>query len=151
MENTTPAQIRRTLETLPRRPNAFQDAYEKTIERICGQQTAYRQLSKRTLQWLGCAARELKIVELRHAIEMRQDNDCSPGEEELESSSLIVEVCMGLVTISEDRGIIRLLHHTALEYLQQNMTCLWKLGGAEITHSLTNGLEDNGALTAKAY
>lgn len=42
---------------------------------------------------------------------------------------MIVSVCMGLVTVEEERGIIRLLHHTTLEYLQTNMDCLSSLEG----------------------
>lgn len=62
---------------------------------------------------------------------MSGDSSSLPGEEDLESINFVTKVCMGLVTVERESGIIRLLHHTALEYLQQNMTCLWSLENTE--------------------
>lgn len=128
---TTPAQIRRTLQVLPRGPHAYRQAYEKTISRIRCQQSENRQLARRALQWLACAAREITALELRQALAVKSDGGSLPSEEEFESTIVIIEVCMGLVTVEKESGIIRLLHHTALEYLQQNMTCLWSLEYSE--------------------
>ncbi|KAL6901385.1 hypothetical protein GGI43DRAFT_404805 [Trichoderma evansii] len=128
---TTPAQIRRTLEVLPRGPHAYRQAYEKTISRIRCQQSENRQLARRTLQWLACAAREFTALELRQALAIKSDSGLLPSEEEFESTIVMVEVCMGLVIVEKESGIIRLLHHTALEYLQQNMTCIWSLEHSE--------------------
>lgn len=67
-------------------------------------------------------------MELRHALAIRGDKSSSlPSEEVLESTNLMIKVCMGLVIVERESGVIRLLHHTTLEYLQETMTCLWNL------------------------
>lgn len=99
--------------------------------RIQGQPSEHQQLASRTLRWLACAAREITALELRHALVTSGDSDSLPGEEDLESTNFVIKVCMGLVIVERESGIIRLLHHTALEYLQQNMTCLWSLEYSE--------------------
>ncbi|KAM0261986.1 hypothetical protein ACHAQJ_001992 [Trichoderma viride] len=133
---TTPAQIIQTLKLLPRGPNAYQQAYEKTINRIRGQQVEHQRLARRTLQWLACAAREITALELCRALAIRNDCDSLPSEEEFESTSVMIDVCMGLVIVERKSGVIRLLHHTALEYLRQNMTCLWSLEDPEALETL---------------
>ena len=40
---------------------------------------------------------------------------------------MMVSVCMGLVSVEEESDIIRLLHHTTLEYLRLNIGCLSSL------------------------
>lgn len=127
MAKTTLGQIGKTLEDLPRGPGAYKQAYEKTIVRIRGQPSEHQQLARRTLGWLACAAREITALELRHALVIRGNSSSLPSEEDLESTNFVIKVCMGLVIIEGKSGIIRLLHHTALEYLQQNLTCLWNL------------------------
>ncbi|KAK1254302.1 hypothetical protein MKX08_008297 [Trichoderma sp. CBMAI-0020] len=131
LAKTTLAQIRKTLEGLPRGSDAYKQAYEKTIIRIHGQPSEYQQLARRTLGWLACAAREITALELRHALAIRSDSSSSPSEEELESTNFVIKVCMGLVMVERESDVVRLLHHTAFEYLQQNMTCLWSLEDSE--------------------
>lgn len=131
MAKTTLGQIGKTLEDLPRGPGAYKQAYEKTIVRIRGQPSEHKQLARRTLRWLACAARQIGALELRHALAIRDDSSSLPSEEDLESTNFVVKVCMGLVIVEREAGIIRLLHHTALEFLQQNMNCLWSLEDSE--------------------
>ncbi|PON22866.1 hypothetical protein TGAM01_v208346 [Trichoderma gamsii] len=131
LTKTTLDQIRKTLQDLPRGPEAYKQAYEKTIIRIRGQPSEHQQLAKRTLQWLACAAREITALELRHALAIRDDSSSLPSEEVLESTNFVVKVCMGLVLVEGESRVIRLLHHTALEYLQENMVCLWSLEDSE--------------------
>jgi hypothetical protein len=128
---TTLRQIRKMLRDLPRGSDAYKQAYEKTIIRIRGQPSEHQQLARRTLGWLACAAREITTLELRHALAIRGDCNSLPSEEDLESTNFVIKVCMGLVIVERENGIIRLLHHTALEYLQENMTCLWSLEDSE--------------------
>ncbi|KAL7969900.1 hypothetical protein HDV63DRAFT_376181 [Trichoderma sp. SZMC 28014] len=135
LAKTTVAQIRKTLEDLPRGPDAYKQAYEKTIVRICGQPKEHQQLAKRTLGWIACAAREITALDLRYALAIRDDSNLLPGEEDLESTNFMIKVCMGLVMVERESGIIRLLHYTALEYLQDNMTCLWSLEDSETVES----------------
>ncbi|KAL9480807.1 hypothetical protein ACSS6W_005593 [Trichoderma asperelloides] len=148
---TTPAQIIETLQVLPRGPDAYQQAYEKTINRIRGQQREHQQLARRVLQWLACAAREITTLELRHALAIRSGSTSLPNEEEFESSTVMVEVCMGLVMIEKESGVIRLLHHTALEYLHQNMMCLWSLEGPKTMGNLLSAPETSKDAMKKAH
>jgi ankyrin repeat protein len=131
LAKTTLAQIRKSLQDLPRGPDAYKQAYEKTIVRIRGQPSEHQQLAKRTLQWLACAVSEITVSELRHALAIRDDSSSLPNEEDLESTNFVIKVCMGLVIVERESDVIRLLHHTTLEYLQENMIYLWSLENLE--------------------
>jgi hypothetical protein len=97
---------------------ALDQAYEHAMERVQGQKPGFRLLAEKVLSWLTCAKRRLTTSELRHALAVEVgkpelDNENSP---EIES---MVSVCVGLVTVDEESGIIRLVHYTAQEYFER--------------------------------
>ncbi|KAL7961672.1 ankyrin repeat-containing domain protein [Trichoderma compactum] len=111
---------------------ALSSAYEQTMERISKQEQGFKDLAMGVLQWITHAKRPLNTSELRHALATKEgepnhcdDNLSDPGE--------IVAVCAGLVTVDEQSGVIRLVHYTTQEYLEQSQM-VW-FPGAE-THIL---------------
>ncbi|RKK23692.1 hypothetical protein BFJ66_g17403 [Fusarium oxysporum f. sp. cepae] len=111
--------IRIALAKLPRGSNAYDHAYETAMERIERQVLDHRSLAKQILSWITCAKRPLTTVELRHALAVevgtsKLDEDALPEIED------IVLVCVGLVTIDEQSGIIRLVHYTTQQYFDRN-------------------------------
>ncbi|KAL2676553.1 hypothetical protein Neosp_010314 [[Neocosmospora] mangrovei] len=106
------------LERLPRGSTAYDDTYEKTMERIETQFPDQAELAKDTLQWIVYAKAPLSVSGLRHALAVES------GEEDLDSDNLpdaddMVTACGGLVTIDQESGIIRLVHYTTQEYFQR--------------------------------
>jgi ankyrin repeat protein len=85
------------------------------MERIKGQLKDHEELAMQVLSWIICAKRPLEIIELQHALAVEI------GERELDQDNIpelevMISVCAGLVTVDNDRRIIRLVHYTTLEY-----------------------------------
>ncbi|KAL7817986.1 ankyrin repeat-containing domain protein [Trichoderma aethiopicum] len=123
-DQTTPRKIREKLETLYQGPDAYAQAYKKTIDRINSQQPELRLLAKRALQWLTCSERALSNLELRHALSFNSSDTSLPDQDSLEGTHSILDVCMGLVVAEGHERSIRLIHYTALEFLRLNLACL---------------------------
>jgi ankyrin repeat protein len=88
------------------------------MERIQGQKPGFRLLAEKVLSWITCANRRLTTSELRHALAVEVgkpelDDENSPQIESM------VSVCVGLVTVDQKSGIIRLVHYTAQEYFER--------------------------------
>jgi hypothetical protein len=97
---------------------ALDQAYKHAMERVQGQKPGFRLLAEKVLSWITCAKRRLTTSELRHALAVEigkpeLDEENSPQIESM------VSVCIGLVTVDEESGIIRLVHYTAQEYFER--------------------------------
>jgi ankyrin repeat protein len=93
-------------------------AYEQTMDRIKGQKPGLEKLAMKVLSWITCAKRPLTTLELQHALATKV------GKFELDKGDLphsrdMIAVCLGLVTIDEESGIVRLVHYTTQEYFEQ--------------------------------
>ncbi|KAF5545174.1 ankyrin repeat [Fusarium mexicanum] len=128
MSKTRPVDIEDALRNLVTGPNAYKDAYEKTIERIANQPEEHRDLARRTLAWLTLAKERLNEAQLRTALSIREGIS-QLSDRDFESTNVILHVCMGMVKIEEGGrdSSISLLHFTTMEYLQANLDCLLSL------------------------
>ena len=118
-----------TLEKLSKGSTALEEAYNEAIERIDGQLADDRSLARRTLCWLSYAQRLLTTNELCHALAVE------PGDKFLNANNVneiedIIAVCAGLVTVDEESSIIRLVHYTTQEYIEQ-IRLKWMPGAQE--------------------
>jgi len=100
--------------------DAYDSAYDSAVKRINGQVSDQAELAKQALAFLTCARRPLSTEELREALaveigEPDMDQENYPDIEDVLAS------CLGLVTVDEDSGIIRLVHYTTQEYLQRTL------------------------------
>ncbi|KAF5657766.1 ankyrin repeat protein [Fusarium circinatum] len=137
MEMTSPCAMRDAADALPRRSEAYGEIYSKTIRRIESQSAFHRSLAQETLKWLICAQESLTISALRCALTTKIGLP-SLDDGYKDSTTVIVEVCKGLVIVDQG-GRLRLLHHTAREYLSNNFSVLF-----DRTDTLTRSLEDDG-------
>lgn len=106
------------LKGLPKGSEELDRAYKEAMERIEGQKKGFQTLAKRVLSWVTCAKRPLTIFELQHALAV------VVGELELDEENLpeiedMVSVCAGLITVDEEKNIIRLIHYTTQEYFER--------------------------------
>ena len=86
--------------------------------RIHHQHEEHRQLAMRALSWISKAERPLQVEELQHAIAVEfGDEDVEDGP--LESATLIVSVCAGLVTIDAESRTFRLVHFSVQELFEK--------------------------------
>ncbi|KAM0189624.1 hypothetical protein ACHAPQ_010500 [Fusarium lateritium] len=94
------------------------NAYKQTMERINGQQPEHATLAKKVLLWIAFARRELQVVELQHALATSHEPKVV-HDQDLPFVEKMVAVCAGLVTIDEKTNVIRLVHFTTQEYIDQ--------------------------------
>ncbi|OAR03155.1 hypothetical protein LLEC1_07140 [Akanthomyces lecanii] len=93
-------------------------AYDQAMERINRQLPGMKTLAMNVLSWITCAKRPLTTSELQHALAIE------PEKSELDYRDLphlgdMVSICVGLVAVDEESGIIRLVHYTTQEYLKR--------------------------------
>jgi len=115
--------IKDALKTLPTGPKAYDNAYDEAMKRIADSDADSEDLAKQVLSWITCARRRLTSLEIQHALAVVA-GDPELDKENLPSVDDIVLVCIGLVTIDEESGIIRLVHYTAQEYFER-MRKVW--------------------------
>ncbi|KAF7507610.1 hypothetical protein GJ744_010280 [Endocarpon pusillum] len=107
--------VRKALNDLP---SKLDDTYEDAMYRIQHQHEEHRQLAMRALSWISKAERPLQVEELQHAIAVEfGDEDVEDGP--LESATLILSVCAGLVTIDAESRTFRLVHFSVQEFFEK--------------------------------
>ena len=74
--------------------------------------------------WLSTVRRPITPAELQHAIAISTDFG-SPQIHDLTDSAFFVDCCFGLVTIGNERSVIRLVHFSVNEYLRARKATLF--------------------------
>ncbi|KAF2809157.1 ankyrin, partial [Mytilinidion resinicola] len=118
LDKRTAKDVKSTLAKLSKAPAALDDAYRDALQRIRGQLDGDHELAKKVLSWITLAKRPLTTAEICCALAVE------PGEEELDPENVLevedlVSVCAGLVVVDQEGAVIRLVHHTTQEYLEQ--------------------------------
>lgn len=106
-------ELSKALQTLPQDLDGI---YKETIQRIFTQDSDDVDLARSILSWLSLSPEPMKVEELQHALAIEPDTKTFDWEMLIEES-ILVSVCGGLVTIEDESRIIRLVHHTAQEFL----------------------------------
>ncbi|KAI4620670.1 uncharacterized protein J4E87_006995 [Alternaria ethzedia] len=112
--------VKLALNELATGSDAYDSAYDSAVKRINGQVPDQAELAKQALAFLTCARASVSTEALRDALaveigEPDMDQENYPDIEDVLAS------CLGLVTVDEDCGIIRLVHYTTQEYLQRTL------------------------------
>ena len=109
-------EVQHALDTLP---SGLADNLAMTIERIKKQHSQSQTRSRlafTVLQWLSTVRRPITTNELQHAIATR------PGSSQLGALTdpkLFVHCCFGLTIIDKETSVIRLVHFSVNEFLQE--------------------------------
>ncbi|UKZ77609.1 hypothetical protein TrVFT333_005333 [Trichoderma virens FT-333] len=132
MSQPTRGEIKEVLQKLGSGVEGLHDIYTQAMERIKSHTPAVRSLARRILTWITHAKRPLSIIEIQHALAVREhmtafDPDYLSDAKDLKS------VCAGLVTIDGESGIIRLVHYTTQEFFQQTLGRWFPEGESYIT------------------
>ena len=96
----------------------YKHAYDRTIQRIEGRQKHQVQLAKNAIAWVSYALQPLRTAEpcTAIAIEIGEDDFDEDNVADIED---VVTHCAGLLVVDEQLDIVRLVHFTAHEYLQE--------------------------------
>jgi ankyrin repeat protein len=125
-------EVEDALEKLPKGEYAYRQAYDEAMEkRIKGQKPGFSDLALRTLSWVTLSKRPLTTSELQHALAVT-DGASTLNPRNLRPIGLITSVCAGLVTVDEERDIIRLVHYTTQEYFDQTWATWFPNGQTDI-------------------
>lgn len=76
-----------------------------------------RHLAKQILYWIVYAAGQLSALELQEALAVEEGTSKLDKENKPDLDDMI-SVCVGLVTIDDGSNVIRLVHYTTQEFLQ---------------------------------
>jgi hypothetical protein len=93
--------------------------YTATLERIKQQPEKRSERAFLILNWVVCAQRQLRVIELRHALAVKA-GDAAFNPAGMPSESALVDCCLGLVVIERETSTIRLTHFTLQEYFDDH-------------------------------
>lgn len=119
-DKITPKAIKSASAELPQGSKAYEQTYQKALERIDSQDAGLTELARNVIACLVYAERDLnllKTIELQHALGV-EIGEPSSDEDNISDPETMICVCAGLVTIDEDSNVIRLVHYTTLEYFK---------------------------------
>ncbi|KAM0518192.1 hypothetical protein ACHAPE_004600 [Trichoderma viride] len=113
--------------------------YDDTMKRIKEQKPGFCHLATSALSWLSHAKRQLKTLELQHALAVNMELDSGSVPQYFDDDSipeidLIVSSCHGLVTVDEESDVIRLVHYTTQEYFDRMRQQLFPEAETTITN-----------------
>ncbi|KAE8142398.1 hypothetical protein BDV38DRAFT_277928 [Aspergillus pseudotamarii] len=130
----TRGHIKHALQTLTKGIEKLDKIYDQAMKRIEDHGKECRDLVKQILAWTFYARRPLLTLELQHALAVRP-HTAELDEDYLPSINLLQSLCVGLVTIDEENGTIRLAHYTTQDYFQRTQQRWFSGGESEITKS----------------
>ena len=140
---------------LGKMPRGLNDALKSTMARIQDQPDGRRQMGLNALMWISHAKRPLLVNEVSEALAIRS-GDKSLDRDSQPRPGIIVDCCMGLVTINEKTSEVRLVHFSVQEFLHANQSLFFPdaediIAEACITYSLFDVFgEGNGCRSGKS-
>ena len=125
---------------LGRVPHNLNDALDSTLTRIRNLPDRKRRIGLYALMWVSHAKRPLLVNELSEALAIESDDEFLNRDSQ-PRLGVMVDCCMGLVTVDEKTSEVRLVHFSVQEYLLANQSALFPdaekiIAEACITYSL---------------
>ncbi|KAL9124402.1 MAG: hypothetical protein Q9217_006264 [Psora testacea] len=110
------AEVNQALKELPL---GYTKVYEQTMDRInavsANNPNSHASLrATKTLYWVACTHRPLRLVELQHALAVNWERGFD--EDDVCDKETLLEVTAGLIMVDREDGDVRLSHYTAQEY-----------------------------------
>ena len=110
---------RNMYKALTRLPEKLYATYDDALCRIESQPQEHFQLGYCTISWIYNAKRSLTVGELREALSV-EDGDTRLDRSGHQDPDLILSVCCGMVSIDEQDNVVRLVHYSFQQYLEDN-------------------------------
>ncbi|KAF8184577.1 hypothetical protein K438DRAFT_1598307 [Mycena galopus ATCC 62051] len=115
MAKLTAKSVRDALASIP---GDLDHAYDEVVQRINRQSADEKQLAWLALSWITNTKRPLRPFELLQALAVKP-GDKALNPENLMDEETVLSVCAGLVAISPQDDVIRLVHYTMQTYLER--------------------------------
>lgn len=136
----TTSKIQQALRGVPKKLyDRLSELYLNSIERIKQQEEDDTKLGMNILQWLAYAKRPMKVDELCHALAVEPEQALNPPCE-LDRGNILgvndlTEVCAGLVTVEKQSSVIRFVHATTQEFLNEHLETLFPSAQIKISYT----------------
>ncbi|KAH6914320.1 ankyrin repeat-containing domain protein [Coprinopsis sp. MPI-PUGE-AT-0042] len=104
-------------DTLKAFPSSIEDVYRQTWDRISNESHKHASLAKAVLVWVLNASRSMTIDELERAVATSPDTHKFEPRR-LVPETTLVSLCGGLITVEEESRVVRLVHYTAKDTLE---------------------------------
>ncbi|KAL8828698.1 MAG: hypothetical protein Q9191_002441 [Dirinaria sp. TL-2023a] len=139
LNGVSAGEMEAALETMP---CGLDGAIEETLHRTQQQQSSRKNLSVKALMWISYAKRPLRVDQLADALAINStDRTWNPRNRP--DSRLILESCLGLVTLDQESSVIRLVHYSVQEYFIRHRKQLFPAAEEMIAENcLTSLLHD---------
>ncbi|KAH6909736.1 hypothetical protein BKA70DRAFT_1148273, partial [Coprinopsis sp. MPI-PUGE-AT-0042] len=108
-------EVKKTLATFP---TDIEDLYRKTWQRILDLPPAKALLARNALTWVVHATRSLTMEELLEAVAICPDTHRFE-QDRLVQEETLMGLCHGMVAVEEETRLVRLVHYTAKNVLEQ--------------------------------
>lgn len=106
--------IRSALEQLP---DELPNLYDTIMDRISGPAKEDAELAQKVLQWITYAKEPLQATAIQHAVAVTPEST-DLAEDDLVPIDDLVSICIGIVTVDRESGVMRLVHYTIQKYLE---------------------------------
>ena len=97
-------------DALENMPHDLHQAFNQTLERIQRQPDGRKRLGMKVLLWISHAQGPLTVAELSEAMAIKSGNT-SLDSRRRPSQNVMIECCLGLVTVDQESSSIRLVHY----------------------------------------
>ena len=104
---------------LTRLPERLYATFDDALCRIESQPQEHFQLGYCTISWIFHPKRSLTVGELREALSV-EDGDTRLDRSGHQDIDLILDVCCGMVSVDEQDNVVRLVHYSFQQYLEDN-------------------------------
>ncbi|KAH6889026.1 hypothetical protein BKA70DRAFT_884392 [Coprinopsis sp. MPI-PUGE-AT-0042] len=104
-------------DTLKAFPSSIEDVYRQTWARISNESHKHASLAKAVLVWVLNASRSMTIDELERAMATSPDTHKFEPRR-LVPETTLVSLCGGLIAVEEESRLVRLVHYTAKDTLE---------------------------------
>jgi hypothetical protein len=107
------------LAALDQLPKGLEATYGVAVSRIHARQNEdHVKIALKTLKWITFAREPLEVDALRHALAVEEDST-DINESDLPDIQKVISLCVGLVSVDQEAGKIRLVHETTQQYFQK--------------------------------
>ncbi|KAK2792389.1 hypothetical protein FQN52_003324 [Onygenales sp. PD_12] len=131
IDKRTARAVRRTLQSLPKGSELFDQVCEESMGRIKEQKEGFRHIAERVLSWIVCARRPITTLELQEALAVEID-DLTLDDDNFEDIDEVISTCAGLVAVEKGTNVIRYAHYTIEQYFKRTQQRWFPNAHAEI-------------------
>lgn len=112
-------------------PRDLHQAFYQTLARIQRQSDGRKRLGMKVLLWVSHARGSLTVAELSEALAVMPEN-ASLNPRRRPSQNMMIECCLGLVTVDQESSSIRLVHYALQEFFHDQREQIFPSGEEEL-------------------